>query len=495
MAGIVIAARTARAAWSLRRPLAIAVTGLCVIGLLPLLFVGFATIAVAGAQLQCATEDTDPAAATRADVERAARRRGVQPIGAALIGALHDAALRAHPTASITAAGPFRLPADMAAGSSTSSGRWRGPQDPNGPLASVDSRNHVPAATRTVLRALTVTDPSAWTRLRDAALTADPDQIDTLTQLATDLFARAMPHAPLTADTVREAISRAGDIDAGAYGDLVTGGVLILGDPARIPGLAARIGSRAFGGTVTTRSTSADPGRALDGATRDLAAQQGLVLILTNTPPDPVTLRDAQDATGADIRWITLTGPDDPASGVVTDPSSDYVTTLRGLEQLAGASTPGVLCASSLQREPIPDPTQITAPDPAAAAAIAYAYAQVGEPYVPNGAARPPDTWDCSKLTAAAWGSVGITLTPYSYAQYDEVQPIPEHAVAPGDLIFWFARGAHHVAIVDTVTDGRITFVEAANPSRGVVRSALTDGWYRDHLTGFGRVTRPPVRT
>lgn len=36
-----------------------------------------------------------------------------------------------------------------------------------------------------------------------------------------------------------------------------------------------------------------------------------------------------------------------------------------------------------------------------AQAAVQYALAQVGEPY--SFSARPPDSWDCSKLTTAAW--------------------------------------------------------------------------------------------
>ena len=141
------------------------------------------------------------------------------------------------------------------------------------------------------------------------------------------------------------------------------------------------------------------------------------------------------------------------------------------------------------------DSSRIVAPDPAARDAIAYAYAQIGKPYVDDGLAQPPDSWDCSKLTAAAWGSVGVRLVPYSYTQYEQVQLIPRDAVEPGDLVFWFKNEAHHVAIVDTVghvpgMPARITFVEAANPERGVVRSELAGDWYTAHLSGFGRVVR-----
>lgn len=165
-------------------------------------------------------------------------------------------------------------------------------------------------------------------------------------------------------------------------------------------------------------------------------------------------------------------------------PPADVCNTLAGIQ--GGSSGFDALLINS---------SGIAAPDPLAREAIAYAYAQIGKPYVDNGLASPPDSWDCSKLTAAAWGHVGVRLIPYSYTQFDEVQRIPRDQVQPGDLVFWFRGDAHHVAIVDTVgpvpgLPARITFVEAANPERGVVRSELAAGWYEDHLSGFGRVIR-----
>ena len=165
-------------------------------------------------------------------------------------------------------------------------------------------------------------------------------------------------------------------------------------------------------------------------------------------------------------------------------PPADVCNTLAGIP--GGASGFEALLIDS---------SGIAAPDPKAREAIAYAYTQIGKPYVDEGRARPPDSWDCSKLTAAAWGHVGVSLVAYSYTQYDQVQRISRDQVQPGDLIFWFKNDAHHVAIVDTVgpvpgNPTRITFVEAANPERGVVRSELLPGWYEDHLSGFGRVIR-----
>ena len=52
--------------------------------------------------------------------------------------------------------------------------------------------------------------------------------------------------------------------------------------------------------------------------------------------------------------------------------------------------------------------------------ALAFAKAQLGEPYVRN--ADGPSSWDCSGLTMAAWGSVGVSLPHSSGQQYNRGQ-------------------------------------------------------------------------
>jgi len=88
---------------------------------------------------------------------------------------------------------------------------------------------------------------------------------------------------------------------------------------------------------------------------------------------------------------------------------------------------------------PAPAPPAPPPPAPSgsggAQQAIAYAEAQVGEPYVWGAAG--PDSWDCSGLTMAAWGSVGVSLPHYSVAQYYAGTPISASDLRPGDLIFW----------------------------------------------------------
>lgn len=116
-----------------------------------------------------------------------------------------------------------------------------------------------------------------------------------------------------------------------------------------------------------------------------------------------------------------------------------------------------------------------------AAIAVAYALAQVGEPYSYN--AHPPDSWDCSKLTAAAWGAAGVKLTPYSYTQASECNKIDRNSIIPGDLLFYFAGSTHHVAMY--IGGGQL--VEAGSPKTGVHVTSAWNSWTNANFSFAGR--------
>lgn len=116
-----------------------------------------------------------------------------------------------------------------------------------------------------------------------------------------------------------------------------------------------------------------------------------------------------------------------------------------------------------------------------AAIVVSYALAQVGKPY--SFAAQPPSSWDCTKLTAAAWAQVGVRLTPYSYVQAQEVQRISPNELQPGDLLFFFKNGAHHASMY--IGGGMI--VEASSPSTGVRVTDVWNSWNVAHFSWAGR--------
>ena len=116
------------------------------------------------------------------------------------------------------------------------------------------------------------------------------------------------------------------------------------------------------------------------------------------------------------------------------------------------------------------------------AIAISYALSQVGKPY--SFAASPPSSWDCSKLTAAAWGAAGVGLTPLSFTQWNQVRRIPVSQIQPGDLVFYFRYGAHHVAMY--IGNGKM--VSASNPGVGVEITNFLGPWWDTRFSGVGRV-------
>jgi peptidoglycan DL-endopeptidase CwlO len=75
------------------------------------------------------------------------------------------------------------------------------------------------------------------------------------------------------------------------------------------------------------------------------------------------------------------------------------------------------------------------------ARALAYAKAQLGEPYVRNG--DGPSSWDCSGLTMAAWGSVGVSLPHSAGQQYNRGSAVSKGDLQLGDLVFFYSDISH----------------------------------------------------
>ena len=94
-----------------------------------------------------------------------------------------------------------------------------------------------------------------------------------------------------------------------------------------------------------------------------------------------------------------------------------------------------------------PPPSTDQAPPPpssGAQAAIAEAQRQLGKPYVYGGSG--PDSYDCSGLTAWAWGHAGHSLPHSAADQYYGSTHVSVSQLQPGDLVFW-GNPPHHVGI------------------------------------------------
>jgi peptidoglycan DL-endopeptidase CwlO len=121
-------------------------------------------------------------------------------------------------------------------------------------------------------------------------------------------------------------------------------------------------------------------------------------------------------------------------------------------------------------------------PSTRARIAVAYALSKVGHGYVAGAAG--PGVFDCSGLTMAAYRAAGISLPHYSYSQYDVTRRVSRGDLRPGDLVFYFGYGAHHVAMYI----GGGMMVSASNPSAGVQIIGVWSAWYAERYSGGGRV-------
>ena len=117
------------------------------------------------------------------------------------------------------------------------------------------------------------------------------------------------------------------------------------------------------------------------------------------------------------------------------------------------------------------------------AAVVKLAKAQLGDQYV-RGAAGP-SRFDCSGLVRYVMkNAVGTSLPHSSRAMWGKVKKIKRSQARPGDLVFFFRNGAHHVGIY--IGGGRM--VDARNPREDVRISPTNSGWWGRAYTGMGRI-------
>ncbi len=134
----------------------------------------------------------------------------------------------------------------------------------------------------------------------------------------------------------------------------------------------------------------------------------------------------------------------------------------------AGRSTPVALITG-----PPPPP-----PAPGAASAIAAAEAELGKPYMFGGAGGAD--FDCSGLTAWAWGHAGHPLPHSSEAQYYDTTHVSVADLQPGDLVF-YGLPPHHVGLY--VGNGEM--INALHSGTNVEYDSI---YIESDLIGGGRV-------
>ncbi len=115
--------------------------------------------------------------------------------------------------------------------------------------------------------------------------------------------------------------------------------------------------------------------------------------------------------------------------------------------------------------------------------AVRVARNQVGDRYVAGRSG--PNAFDCSGLARyVVKHATGRSLPHYSKAQYRVTKRVAKKNLRPGDLVFFFRHGAHHVAVY--IGHGRM--VGATNPRHGVKVDRVFSGWYGSRYSGAGRL-------
>ena len=114
---------------------------------------------------------------------------------------------------------------------------------------------------------------------------------------------------------------------------------------------------------------------------------------------------------------------------------------------------------------------------------LTIARKQLGDPYRAGGAG--PDSFDCGGFTQFVFKrALGMDIARTSRGQYQQVQRVKTKDALPGDLVFFFEGGAHHVGIY--LGDGQM--IDAPRPGKRISVNPISGSWWGRSFTGIGRI-------
>jgi cell wall-associated NlpC family hydrolase len=323
--------------------------------------------------------------------------------------------------------------------------------------------------------------------------------------LAFAVAAAAVCAPAALASPVAEVLSSSGAVvataETGAYAYPASGAVLRIGSSSIGTGAVTLDDVSLLGGRVTARSvtvflqsrTTQIQGLVVDGHPVT-AGVNGIVPLADGAYLVTSQTAIAGGAVGIVGLRLTVGGttPGLPAGTQILVGLPARPDTARRSPQAAGAAAanPLALFAFSAAVSGAALPPLLTSPlapmtvgDQAAALAERY----LGVPYVWGGAS-PTTGFDCSGLAMYVYAQLGIALTHYSGAQYDEGMPVAPTQLQPGDLVFFepSAAGPQHEGIYV----GNNEFVQAPHTGAAVTVSSLATPAYALSYVGAVRPTR-----
>ena len=114
---------------------------------------------------------------------------------------------------------------------------------------------------------------------------------------------------------------------------------------------------------------------------------------------------------------------------------------------------------------------------------LTVARKQLGDPYRAGSAG--PNAFDCGGFTQFVFKrALGMDIARTSRGQYQQVERIKKKDAQPGDLVFFFEGGAHHVGIY--LGNGKM--IDAPNPRESVSINPISGSWWGRSFTGIGRI-------
>ncbi len=225
-----------------------------------------------------------------------------------------------------------------------------------------------------------------------------------------------------------------------------------------------------------------DQARVAESERNTLAADAEVALAAAKSSADAALARVNEQKAASEQMYAQLA----TLKGTTADVEEGYLAGLTKEQEEAEQPAPPTPDPGT----PAPNPTPPAPNTSAVEGAIAFAYAQIGDMY--QFAGSGPDVWDCSGLTQAAYGAVGVyvgahLVSSQYYTMANQGRLVPISDMVAGDLIFYANGGVewggfYHVAMY--VGGGQM--IEA--PREGVpVR--VTSVRYYDALPYAGRPT------